>query len=246
MLAEFFDAAIPWLRGECAPDALRTLGGTPASAADLAFYPALTRYGYHCTLRELFGPVATLVEQPGGPGWDRVCDAFFRAHPPGGWLLQDLGEPFPAWLERHLAGATFLDPVLDGVVSTAAAIASVADHLACRGRARHAADGPGVCLDERVFVRQYPVDVVALARDPRAAGVGVTVTVCVFRDLRDDLVKLDTPTVATMAVFADLLGHPRTGALAISEASLAAERDRLVRIGVLDAAEGSGASQTAP
>jgi hypothetical protein len=232
LLREFFDAAGPWLRGQVPPDALRALGPTPATDADLAFYPLLTQWGYRSTLRELFAAVAAVLEAHGGPPWDAVADAFFAAHPPGGFVLQDLARPFAGWLEGHLAGATFFDDRALGV-DTATALGALADHTHTRILARYAVDGDGLFLDERVFVRRYPVDVVALTRDPRAPAGGTT-TVCLFRDLRDDALRTFVPTLATMAAFAALLGQPRTGALALPDDAVAAELERLVALGVLD------------
>lgn len=231
-LAAFFALAGPWLRGDVPPDALRALGPTPATDADLAFYPLLSRQGWSRVMRELYGPLASVIEARGGPQWDELCSSFFQASPPGGYVLQAMGAPFPGWIERELAGATFADPALDGAATTAGGLAALADYLHCRSLARHAVDGPGLALDERVFVRRYPVDVAAWARDPHAR-VGRAVTLCVFRSVDDDSVDTLAPTVATMAVFAALAGVPRTGALAIPDAELIAEHARLVARGVV-------------
>ncbi len=230
-LASFFALAGPWIRGEVTPEALRALGPTPSSDADLDFYPGLVRHGYHQALTDLFGPVRALVERWGGPAWDELCAAFLRAHPPTGHEIQPLGRPFAGWLESHLAGHGWCDGL---GAPTAQVVAALADHADCKVRARYAPDGHDLGLEERLFVRRYVVDVVSLSAEPTAPGAGTT-TVCTYRDHRDDVVRTFSPTVATMAVLASLVGAPRTGALALSDAELEVERDRLRRLGVIGA-----------
>lgn len=220
-LPEFFAAARAWVGGDLDSEALRALGPTPSSDADLAFYPALIRNGWNRTLRELYGSVAALLEHRGLP-WETVCSAYFAAHPPTGQDLRALGDAFPRWLDGYVAD-----------VELRHAATSLADYRWCRTAARHAPDEPGLGLERRVFVRRYPVDPVALDEDP-AAAADRAVTVLVYRAL-DDRVRWLAPSLATMAVLAAELGQERVGALALPADVLREERDRLVAIGVVRA-----------
>lgn len=233
-LDAFFAVARDWVNGRVPPDALRALGPTPSSDADLDFYPGLVRLGYHQTLTDLMGPLRRLLEHA-GIDWAATCDAFLADHPPAGHALPTVAFPMPAWLAARFAGAGFLD---GAGAPTAQVLEAVAELCVCKVRARHAPDGPVPGFEVRTFVRRFPVDPAALAADP-GARTGPT-TVCVYRDVRDDVVRTLSPGVEAMAVFAALLGVPRTGALALPAPALRAEVERLVGCGLLDPGTAAG------
>lgn len=224
-LQAFFTAARPWLAGQTSPGALRSLGSTPSSDADLAFYPWLIAHDQQRILVELLPFVKTWIDATHGD-WTGLVAAYVAAHPPTGVSVPTVAVAFADWL----ADARRTDPQIP------VGIEALADLGWTRFLARTAPDGDGLGLDRRVFVRQYSVDPIAIENALRA-GCPVpettAVTLVVHRDESTGKAALFPATLASIAVLVAASGAPLEGALALPTAVLRAERARLTERGVL-------------
>jgi hypothetical protein len=229
-LDAFFEAVRPFLEGRSTVDELvAALGPTPSPAPDLAFYPWLVAFDQRRILAELCPAVKALVDQTDGLAWDALVAEYVADCPPTGHSVPAVGERLSDWLtarrERHPE-----QPV---------ALECLADLAWTRFLCRSAPDDLGLGMDRRVHVRHYPVDVIALDRALKAGEAlpePRPTTLVVYRDERSLKVRHTVPSLHTLAVLALEQGQALAGPFAaIPTDALAAERARLVELGVLPA-----------
>ncbi|MFN3202045.1 MAG: putative DNA-binding domain-containing protein [Bradymonadia bacterium] len=96
-LQQFFDAMVPFLRGEIDPAELQQrLGDSPSRDDHIAFYAQLIRANH----RRIMGYLYPGVEQAVGErkAWRALVDTYALGRPSSHWDLNVFGEGFAGWL----------------------------------------------------------------------------------------------------------------------------------------------------
>jgi hypothetical protein len=229
-LAAFFDAMGPYLQGQTSSAQLeQALGPLPGAPADHAFYPWLVAFDQRRILAELYPAVRALVDRTEGLQWDSLVAEYVADHVPDGHSVPQLGEALPDWLaarrEHHPEQPEALE--------------CLADWRWVRFLAHIAPDTDELGIDERVFLRHYPLDVVAIERHllrspaeplPETAAC----TWLAYRHSSGTTVHQRPATLTTLAVLAQHQGMSLAGPLAdLPPDVLAHEADQLRAAGVL-------------
>lgn len=234
-LASFFEAMQPYLLGR--RDLAHTravLGPSPSGDDDFAFYRVLAERNLYKVMRELYGPLRTLVlrheaETGERDAWTRLVGEYIEAHPPGGRHPNAFGEPLPELLAARR----------ERVPSQPAIWEEVADYCWIRMQAHRAPDEPGDGFDARLFVRQYtwpiPDLVAALERDPAApVPEPRPAVVLVYRHVRLLQTRVFLPSAAGLVALARRQGAAVPGALqAVPREHVDVAEAQLVAHGVL-------------
>lgn len=233
-LTDFFDAMGTVLRGQAPPTSLRTLGPTPSSDADLAFYPWLLASDQARILAELMPTVRRWVELS-GLDWNALVAAYVRDRPPAGHSVPWVGARFADWLST----APF-----DGLPAGIDALADFTwTAFLCRTAVDHGPD-----LDRRVFVRHYthdPRPANAALKNDSLPGPSTPATLVVYRDEATGKARVQAADVPSLAALLDHAGIPRSGALALEGDALAAARSNLIERGILPQRAPQGAGDEA-
>ncbi|MCA9710489.1 MAG: putative DNA-binding domain-containing protein [Myxococcales bacterium] len=203
-LADFFAQMQPFLTG--AQDLARTreaLGPSPSGDDDFAFYRVLAERNLFKIMRELYGPLRTLVLRDDPERWAPLVRAYARAHPPGGHHPNCFGEALSDFLAAQREQQPE-QPVL---------YEELADFLWIRQAVYAAPDGEGDGFDRRLFVRQYTHRVhdlaVALERDPQApVPAPQPMLLLVYRHFRSLQTRLFQPSAAGLVALARRQGAP--------------------------------------
>jgi hypothetical protein len=236
-LEAFFTHVGRYLAGEGTLDEVQAAVGPAPSPDGLAYYAWLVKFDQQRILGEMFPSCKRWLERL-GVAWDQVAWAFCAEHPPAGWSVPHLGERFPDWLLAQSQGDPARYPV---------GIEAIADLTWTRFLARNAPDGEGLGMDQRVHVRQYRVDAVAVERavfdgkpiEPRGDTPPWKPTaMVVYRHASGLGVRTLPASLATIVVLvteatpdAELPGVLAT----VPAADVAKERARLVEVGCIPA-----------
>lgn len=151
----------------------------------------------------LLGPVKVAWETQGGRFRDLVF-AFAQAHPPQHWDPNMFLEPFAGFLSERRAA--------EGATRFPAYLEEIADLCFLRYRVMLSDFGPGVGLDETLFVRHYHHDVIGFVREVDEAKGTATFpsageqTVVVCRSRSDQRRREFVATPADMSALAVRLG----------------------------------------
>ncbi|HHO52690.1 MAG TPA: hypothetical protein ENK18_17910 [Deltaproteobacteria bacterium] len=229
-LQGFFDAVHPFLTGEGSLEEFLAVAGPSSSPeADLRFYRWLVAFDQERILSELCPALRALVDRTEGLQWGTLVAAYVAAWPPGGYSVPGVGEHLADWLVARRAEHPE-QPV---------ALECLADLAWTRFLARTAPDEPGLGMDQRVFLRHYPVDVIGLEAKlvPAQEGPvepGSPCTLLIYRHRWRLGVTHLVPSLATLGLLAELQGLERRGPLAeLPREVLDAERARLIERGVI-------------
>lgn len=229
-LQSFFDAVHPFLTGDSTVQRfLEQAGPSTSPEADLQFYRWLVAFDQKRILAELCPALRALVDRTEGLQWGELIDAYVAAWPPGGYSVPGVGEHLADWLTKRREACPD-QPV---------ALECLADLAWTRFLARTAPDTPGLGMDQRMFMRHYPVDVLSLEAQlvPDGQGPldpGGPSTLLIYRHRTRLVVSHLVPSLATLALLAELQGMPRQGPLAqLAPEVLDAERARLITHGVI-------------
>ncbi len=165
-LDAFFDAAVPYFKGEGDDASLvHTLGPSPSATPRFAFYRRLMRANVHRVLRSMYASLASAVDEVEAGTFERWMDAFDRAHPPQGWDLNALAEPFSTFLENAAASSVANTADDDKGLQVPAWAAAVADWSYTRYALGRAVEAEHPALLVPVAVRSYAYDVVSFERE---------------------------------------------------------------------------------
>ena len=233
-LSRFFEVVGAYLEGRADLGSVKAVYGPEVDPKNgLSFYAWLVKHDQQRILGELYPSCRRWIERT-AIDWADLTEAFVTAHRPAGWSVPHLGERFPDWL----LGQLDVDDRLPR------GIEAVADLAWTRFVSRNAPPTDDLGIDQRVHIRQYSVDVVAVERaladeaplDPHLTPA----TILVYRHASGTGVRTLGVNLATVAVLVSAADPdaPLQGALAeIDGEALAAERRRLRKAGVLPAKE---------
>ncbi len=232
-LQQFFDAMEPFLQGRSElADVEAALGPAPGDPNNHRFYPWLVAFDQRRILAELFAAAHALVARTEGIEWGELVVAYLVDHPSIGHAVPELGTHFAQWLAQRREAHPEQPEALE----------CLADLRWTRFIAFTAADVPGVGMDVRLFMRHYPLDVLALERalvhtpDPQVPlpAAGSPRTLLIYRHAEGTAVKTRIPSMATLAVLAQLQGMALAGPLAeLGDDVLQAELVQLEKAGVV-------------
>ncbi len=233
-MAAFFDQLGALLQGRTSADDVEAALGPVATGTDaLAFYRTMVLRQWFLIMRDLYEPIRLLAQRREPGLWTRLVQTYAAAHPPAHFDPNQFGEGFGDFLARQRA--------VHGTIPTL--WEELADYCWIRHRANVCPDDVGDGFEQRLFVRQYTHDVVAVAKrlseDPAAELPGAkTIVVLVYRHARALDVRLFFPNAAGLAALAVREGTALPAAFAtIPQSDQDAAIVSLVEHGVLLAEE---------
>lgn len=247
-LSDFFAQMQPYLLGQQDLAQTReTLGPSPSGDHDFSFYRVLAERNLFKVMRELYGPLRTLMLRdhaeatargttPGndtGPAeratWPELVAEYLAAHPPGGRHPNALGEALPEFLAARRERRPSQPVIYE----------EIADFCWIRMQVYRAPDDEGDGFDSRLLVRQYsypiPDFVGALERDPQAPTPEARpMVVLVYRHWRLLQTRIFLPSAAGLVALARRQGAGVPAALqAVPTEHVDVAEQQLVAHGVL-------------
>lgn len=232
-LQRFFDAMVPFLRGEASADELqRQLGASPSPDAHLDFYAQLIAANHRRIMRYLCPATAqACADLHPEVSWDALVADYARQRPSGHWDLNTFGAGLPGWLVEQ--------PEL----AHREALAQVADYeylLYTTTRDTRPFDPAAEALNPTASIRSYTHTVPMFVRahkQGRPQPLKATpVTVLFYRRPSDRVVRFLQPTLPMLLAFAWSTGEADAEACAqggVSKRALIAAAERLIEAGVI-------------
>lgn len=230
-LQRFFATMRPFLAGEIGTDAVEAaLGPSPSGSSALGFYQVLAHRNVAKAMRELYPSLPALAARIRPGLWTELIHRYVRRHPPAGHHPDDIGRHFAAFMDEAAS---------DEVPDVPPWLVECADLHRCQLAAATAetdADlGDGV--DERLFIRQYRFDVVALVADSTGVDLDQVerpTPVLIFRSWRDRRVYTLRPRPIHLFALGRRQSLPVTSALdTVSSSALDHAERWLIAKGVL-------------
>ncbi|MCA9655000.1 MAG: putative DNA-binding domain-containing protein [Myxococcales bacterium] len=230
-LPEFFAQMHPYLLGRRELATVEdALGRSPSGGESFAFYRVLAERNLFKIMRELFGPLHTLVRREDPERWRSLVASYIEAHPPVARHPNGFGEAFPVFLAQRREQDDPEQPAL---------WEEIADFCWIRTAVAGAPDGEDDGFERRLFVRQYshpvPEIVGTLERDAEAElPPPRPILVLVYRHWQTLQTRLFQPSAAGLVALARRQGLPVPGPLqAIPREHVDIADEQLVSHGVL-------------